>query len=173
MLFRSVIYGQSAYSLSSRSGLAIDVTEMIVERIHLLFSTALAFVESYQTQISQNGFVKDIFGRRRYNFEEGKEYAVRNFCVQAPSSIICLEKLIHLHFALKEHTDIAYTIHDGYVAYANKKNFRKIQRIGLEILTSESELSPGLRLRVACRAGKSLNDMKLLDNKEQYEVNKS
>lgn len=165
-IFLPVIYGQSAYSLSLRCGLAIDVTEMIVNRMHSLFSVALNFVESYQKQLKELGYAKDIFGRRRYSFEEGKEYVVRNFSVQSPASIVCLEKLSHLYFALKEKTDIVYSVVDGYVVFVNKENFKAIQKIGVDILTSESEFCPGLRLRVTCRAGKSLNNLKLLALKD-------
>ena len=163
--FLPVIYGQSAYSLSQRSGIAIDLAEKVVERISSLFSTAFSFVLSYQEQLKQNGFVKDIFGKRRYNFESGKEYLVRNFCIQAPAATICLEKLIHLYFALKDKTDLAYTVHDGYFVYANKKNWQEIFKIGTEILTSESDLCPGLRLKIACRGGRNLNNLKPLARK--------
>lgn len=162
--FLPVIYGQSAYGLSHRCGVALDVAENIVDRINSLFPIALKFVESYQLQLGQNGYAKDIFGKRR-TFDEGKEYSVRNFSIQAPSAVICLEKLSHLYFALKNKSDIVYTVHDGYVVYATKENWKKIYKIGTEVLRSESELCPGLRLRVACRAGRNLDDLKPLERK--------
>ena len=165
-IFLPVIYGQAAYSLSSRSGLAIDVAEMIIERIYNLFSTALSFVDNHQKQLLEQKFAKDFFCKRRYNFEEGKEYIVRNFSIQSPSSTICLEKLNKLYFALKDLTNIAYTVHDGYVVYVTKKNFKRVRKIGCEVLTSESEICPGLRLRVTCRAGKYLHNLKLLGQED-------
>lgn len=159
--FLPVIYGQSAYSLSERCGLALDVSETIVEKIDKLFPTALSYIESYQKQLANNGFAKDIFGKRRV-FDSGKEYSVRNFAIQSPSALVCLEKLNNLYFALKDKTDIVYTVHDGYAVYARKDNWQTIFKLGREVLSGESDLCPGLRLRVACRAGRNLNNLKPL-----------
>lgn len=163
--FLPVIYGQQAYALSQRCGVAIDVAEMIVDRIDALFPVALAFIQGYQRQLQELGYAKDIFGKRRYSFEEGKEFSVRNFAVQSPSAIVCLEKLNQLYFALKTKTDLAYTVHDGYVVYATKENWKAIYKIGHDVLSGESDLCPGLRLRVTCRAGRNLDNLKPLARK--------
>jgi len=161
-MFLPVIYGQSAYALSQRCGLSIETSELAIQKIHSLFPTALSFIEKYQKQLAEHGYVKDIFNRRRSNFLEGKEYAVRNFAIQSPAAIVCLEKLNHLYFALKDKTDIAYTIHDGYVVYATKDNLKTIKKIAFDVLSGESDVCPGLRLRVTCRAGRNLEHMKSL-----------
>lgn len=165
-MFLPVIYGQSAYALSQRCNIDLDLAKIIIERIYSLFPVALAFIEGYQKQLQEHGYIKDIFGKRRIKFEEGKEYSVRNFAVQSPASVVCLEKLSHLYFALKDKTDLAYTIHDGYAVYATKENWKTIYKIGREVLSGDSEFCPGLRLRVTCRAGRNLNDLKLLAHKE-------
>lgn len=154
------IYGQSAYSLSQRCGVAMDIAEMVVERISSLFPTALAFVAESERQLRETGYAKDIFGKRRTNFESGKEYLVRNFCVQAPAAMICSEKLISLYYALKDMTSISYTVHDGFVVYVTKDNWKQVYKTGYDVLTGESQLCPGLRLKVACRAGRNLNSLK-------------
>jgi hypothetical protein len=163
-IFLPVIYGQSAYSLSQRCGIALDAAETIVERIDSLFPVASAFVGGYQKQLQEFGYAKDIFGKRR-SFEVGKEYSVRNFSIQSPAAIVCLEKLNHLYFALKDKTDIVYTVHDGYAVYAKKENWKTIFKIGRDVLSGESDFCPGLRLRVTCRAGRNLNDLKSLSYK--------
>ena len=165
-IFLPVIYGARAYSISQRCGIAIDVAEKIIEKIDILFPVALAFVEGYQKQLQEHGYAKDIFGKRRTKFEEGKEYSVRNFAIQSPAAVVCLEKLTHLYFALKDKTDIAYTVHDGYAVYATKENWKTIYKIGHDVLSGDSEFCPGLRLRVTCRAGRNLNNLKSLGRKE-------
>lgn len=163
--FLPVIYGQQAYALSQRCGVALDVAEKIIERIDALFPVALAFIEGYQRQLQELGYAKDIFGKRRSSFEEGKEHSVRNFAVQSPAAIVCLEKLTNLYFALREKTDLAYTVHDGYVAYATKENWKTIYKIGHDVLSGESTFCPGLKLRVTCFAGRSLDNLKPLARK--------
>jgi len=164
-IFLPVIYGQSAYSLSQRCGIAIDLAERVVERISSLFATAVSYVASFENHVKQHGYAKDIFGKRRNNFESGKEYLARNFAVQSPAATICSEKLINLYFALKDKADLAYTVHDGYVVYATKDNWKQIYQTGMDILTSESDMCSGLRLKVACRAGRNLDDLKPLGRK--------
>lgn len=161
-IFLPVIYGQSAFALSQQHGLSIDEAEMIVQRIYDTFPKSLTYIQSFQKFLTQHGYVVDAFNRRRINFATGKEYTVRNFAIQSPSALICLEKLVHLYFALKEKTDILYTVHDGYVVYVTKENMKMIKNLSLEILTSESNLCPGLRLRATCRAGRNLGELKSL-----------
>lgn len=162
-IFLPTIYGQTAYSLNKSCDISLNVAEKIQNKINLLFPSSIKFVESYQSFIKQFGYAKDVFGKKRYNFEEGKDYAGRNFSIQSPSSLICLEKLINLHFAIEGKADIAYTVHDGYVVYANKENWKDICKICYNSLITESELCSGLKLKVTCKAGTDLNNMKLLN----------
>lgn len=160
-MFLPIIYGQSAYSLSQRCGIALDASEKILERIETLFPVALAFIEGYQKQLKELGYAKDIFGKRR-NFEAGKEYSVRNFAIQSPSAVVCLEKLTHLYYALKDKTDLAYNVHDGFAVYATKENWKSIYKTGYDILKGESDFCPGLHLRLTCRAGRNLDNLKTI-----------
>lgn len=162
--FLPVIYGQSAYALSQRCGVTQTLAETIIKRIDTLFPVVSTFIEGYQNQLKELGYAKDIFGKRR-SFEENKEYLVRNFAIQSPAAVVCLEKLINLYFALKDKTDLAYTVHDGYVVYATKENWKAIFKIGYDVLTAESEFCPGLKLKVAVKAGRNLNDLKPLTKK--------
>lgn len=160
--FMPVIYGQSAYMLSQRINITPGKAEIVKERIDALFPVALAWVGASQKRLSEDGYARDIFGKRRLHFEEGKEFSVRNFSVQSPSAVVCLEKLIQFHSALKGKAEIAYSLHDGLVAYVNKENWRNVLKVGTDVLTSESEFCPGLRFRVVCRAGRNLNNLKPL-----------
>ena len=163
-MFLPVIYGQLAYGLSQKCNVELHIAETIISRINTLFPLALAFVEGYQKQVQENGYAKDIFGKRRI-FEEGKDYLARNFSVQSPAAVVCLDKLTRLYYALKEKTDLAFSVHDGYVLYATKENWKTIYKIAFDVLSSESAFCPGLRLRVTCRAGRNLDDLKLLARK--------
>lgn len=159
-MFLPVIYGQSAFALSHRLKIAFPTAEQIVSRIRELFSTSISYAESYKTQLEKMGFCKDIFGKRRTQFEE--TYEALNFSIQAPASLLCLEKLIQLNNALKSVTKLAYSVHDGYCVFANKENWKKVFKLGHEALTSESNLCPGLRFQISCYAGRNLDALKPL-----------
>lgn len=166
-IFLPVIYGQSPRMLGQRCNIPKDDAISIVNRIHTLFSGAIKWVESQEQHLKELGYAKDIFGKRR-TFPEGKEYLVRNFSIQSPSAIVCLEKLNHLYFALRDKTDLAFTVHDGYAIYFKKDNWKEVYKISNDVLSGPSEFCPGLRLKVSCRVGKNLNQLKTLQksNKE-------
>lgn len=161
IIFLPVVYGQSPPMLAKRLKVAEATAEKIITRIYDLFPAALRWVESHQEQAKSSGFAKDGFGKRRH-FSPGEAYLARNFSVQAPSSTVNLEKLVKLHRALKGVSEIAYNVHDGYCVFAGKANWKTIFGKVYELLTSESELCPGLRFRVACHAGRNLDGLKPL-----------
>lgn len=162
--FLPVIYGMSAHTLADRIKIAEATAETIVKRIHELFPTALAWVQAYQDQVKERGYADDIFGKRRYF--DGKEYRGRNFSVQSPASIVCLEKLIQLYHALVPLTKLAYHVHDGYMVYTTKEKWREVYTKAIAALSSESQMCPGLKLRVSAKAGKNLNELKNIIKKE-------
>jgi len=163
--FLPVIYGQSSYSLGQRCGIPKDSADSIVNRINSLFSVAMGWVCNQEHQLKSIGFAKDCFGKRRY-FDEGKEYLVRNFCVQSPASVVCLEKLCDLSVALKGKTSVSFMIHDSYTVYFNKENWKEVYNISEQILLGESSFCSNLKLKFSCRIGKSLNELKLFKPRE-------
>jgi hypothetical protein len=164
--FLPVIYGQGPGSLASSCSIPLDVAEAAVKKVRSVFPTALSFVTEHERQLSDKGCVRDMFGKTRRNFPEGKDYLARNFAVQAPAATVCLEKLINLYFSLEGKADIAYTVHDGYVVFATKENWREVFATANGILTAESDMCPGLKLKVSCKAGRKLNDLKSIRKKE-------
>jgi len=154
-----VIYGQSARSLSETHGISLTTAESIVSRIHGLFPKALNWLQEAQDNAAE--VVKDAFGRKR--FIEDRQHRVRNFVVQAPASLVCLEKLIQLHNRLKGCAKLACHIHDGYVAFVKKGATRMVASLGKEALEEASELCPGLKLKSSCKAGPSLAELKVLE----------
>lgn len=158
-VFLPVIYGQSVGALAQVNEFDKSTAEFVFNQIYTLFPTALDYIESHQKQLKENGYARDIFGKRRY-FEEGKEFSVRNFSVQSPAATVCHEKLIQLYFAVREKTNLAYSLHDGYFLYANKDNWQSIYKTSMDVLTSESQFCPELKLRVACRAGRNLDNLR-------------
>lgn len=158
-MFLPVIYGQSAQALGHRLKLALPTAEKIVARIHDLFPTAVGYTRAVFEGAEATGSAKDIFGKRR-QFPKGEEYNALNFSVQAPGATVCLEKLVKLHSALKGTADVAYSVHDGYCIFATKDTWKKAFKVGHSVLTGESDLCPGLRLKVACHAGRNLDSLK-------------
>lgn len=154
-IFLPVIYGQSAAALAAALKVSTATAAELVRRVHALFPAALRWVESHQER-AKAGLVRDVFGKARC-FGEGEEYLARNFSVQSPASLICLDRLNELQKSFA----VVFHVHDGYCVYATKGDYRTVAAEGARILR-ESPLGPGLRLRVACQAGFRLNKLKPL-----------
>jgi DNA polymerase I-like protein with 3'-5' exonuclease and polymerase domains len=150
------IYGQSAKSLSEKTGISLNTAEIINDKLYKLFPSSLQWIQQRQNEVT--GVCTDYFGRKRC-FEE-RHWSVRNFVVQSPASIVCLEKLIALYHGLIGYAKLACHIHDGYVVYVSKSAAKTVAAIGKEILESESNLCTGLKLKSSCKIGATLADMK-------------
>lgn len=146
-IFLPVIYGEGIKTLAESIGVGLDTAKGLIQKLRKLFPTLFSWLE-----VSGN---VDYFGRKR-NFAEGEEYKFRNFKVQSPSSLICLERLVRLYQDLGNYGKIVAHIHDGYVIKAHDKQIETVKSIALSSLESESELCVGLKLRTKFKIGKNL-----------------
>ena len=149
-IFLPVIYGQSSSSLADKIGMDIGIVESIITKLKKVFLVAFSWVEK--------AIGEDYFGRAR-DFSDAP-YKSRNFRVQSPASIFCLEKLIALWVALRDvEAEIAYHIHDGYGIICRKNNYKEVFSIALKTLEDYSELMPELSIKVSVQIGMKLNKM--------------
>lgn len=153
--FLPVVYGMGATTLAKELSLSQTTAETIIKRIYNLFPKALAWVQERQKETQINNVCYDVLGRRRY-FND-RHYRVRDFVVQSPAAAVCLEKLVLLHDALGGYAALAAHIHDGYLITVNKAATRAVVDIGTEVLQGDSLLCPGLKLKVTCKLGRSLD----------------
>lgn len=155
--FIQTIYGQSANSLAEQNGIKLSTAEKLVDKFYELFPTAFNWLARHRVDAQDNCY--DYFGRKR-EFKEGSYYTIRNFLIQAPSSIICLEKLISFYYKLNGHCDLVCHIHDGFVVQTDTTHLNKVALMGKEVLEDSSELCPGLQFKVNCKYGNTLEDLK-------------
>lgn len=159
-IFLPVIYGQKSFSLSNKLGISKKNAELLIYKLEKKFSKSFQWVQS---QTVENNFAFDIFGRRR-RFEDDEIYKVRNFCIQSPSNIVCLRKLVKLYESIKDFAKICFHVHDGYVISCNRNELLKTIKLATKVLEEEDEMFNGLKLKVSCKYGKKLNNLK--DSKE-------
>lgn len=151
-LFLPVVYGQQAKSLAESHKIKADKAKFVIDKLHYLFPKVFKWVEDYQ----KDGLAyEDYFGRKRFLSKE-EEYKYRGFIVQSPAALVCLEKLIALHKEIKGYARVVAHIHDGYVVAAEEKQANMVSSICLKALETESELCPGLKLKVKHKISKTL-----------------
>ena len=159
LIFLPVMYGLGSKTLSESFNLQINLAEDIIYKIQNTFKTAYTWMMGIQENAAESGKSVDFLGRTRFF---SNPYKARNFNVQSPAAMVCLEKLIDLQSVSDEKCKVVYTVHDGYCFVCKnqilKEGFLKFKNS----LESPSKLMPGLKLKVKAKIGKSLDQMKVL-----------
>jgi len=154
--FLPVVYGMGSEGLSQRLQWPLDVCKQLLDRMNKTMPIAFNWIKK-QSESLVDGIAIDRFRRRRY-FDNA--YKSRNFFVQSPAALICSHKLLQLMEAIKGHAVAAAYIHDGFVVYVKPDNARRTYEVGKKALEAEHELYPGLKLKVGCKWGPTLETLK-------------
>ena len=152
ILFLPVVYGQAAITLAGRAKIKLDMAERLILKLKELFSKLFEWVEHYP---GNSGMYEDYLGRKR-SFVAGEEYKYRNFIVQSPAAIFCLEKLVCLNNDLANYAKLAAHIYDGYVVAVEDKQVEMVKSLCIKSLESESNILQGLKLRCNYKISKTL-----------------
>lgn len=153
--FLPVVFGMGNNTIIERTGCSENAAVALSKGLKTRFKQAFEYV----TQFQGNTSAEDFFGRRRI-FDDAKPHVVRNFVIQAPAAIVCMEKLIDLYHIVGD--QLLFSIHDGYVIRCDPKFNKPLIIKCKNILEAPSKLAPGLRLNVNCEIGVRLHKMKQL-----------
>ena len=154
-IFLPVVFGLRPKSLSRKIGLSEKNASKLIYKLIDTFPVAFSWVEAQR--VDSNNFATDFFGRRR-SFLENEFYKIRNCCVQSPSNMICLKKLVDLHGSLRD-AKLRFHVHDGYVVSCRKRDMNSVYEDVKFILEKDDEMFPNLKLKVSCKYGKNLNNL--------------
>jgi len=159
LLFLPMIFGLGPRTLAKDFKIDEKTARELINRFNHSFPTAFTWIESQG--VDDDNYATDHFGRRR-KIEQGNEYLVRNFSVQAPASIISLKKLVKLHEKTKDFSKLCFHLHDGFCILVNKGEIRRAANIGTEVLEAPDNLFPDLKLKVSCVWGRRLDQLKTI-----------
>jgi DNA polymerase I-like protein with 3'-5' exonuclease and polymerase domains len=152
-IFLPIMYGEQAKTLSE--GLSVSYQEAfnLIHRIQTVFKTAYDYLSDKQNELSaQVNQQIDSTGRMRI-FDNA--LAARNFNIQSPSALICLEKLIELN----EKLPVLISIHDEYVLAYKPREIVDTFQEAKTILTKPSQFYPNVKLHIKAKFGKNLKEM--------------
>jgi hypothetical protein len=158
MCFLPSVFGIGPEKLAVNINVSIPTAKKLIENINKNFKTAIEWITNKQKEAKIGDFFVDCLGRKKL---VEQEYKVRNFVVQAPASILCLEKLVLLHKNLEEcnYAKIGFHIHDGYIIYSQIKDQIESRERAIKVLKSKSDLFPGIKLKISCKVGSTFEKM--------------
>lgn len=157
-MFLPCIYGQTEIGLALNLDISREQSSIYINKSYQLFQKSFAFVEAKQKQASENNQVEDCFGRKRL-LQNDECHKAKNFAIQSPSALICLEALKNLHQDSGDLYKIAFHVHDGYCIIAQDINLQDAYHVAKKSLTKRSNFIPDLKLNVSAKLGKNLNHM--------------
>jgi hypothetical protein len=150
-IFLPVFYGESAKELAKNLNFSVETAYKVIGKLKALFPRVFSWVDEY---VHENECV-DYYGRkRRFSFEESYKY--RNFIIQSPAAIVCLDRLVRLHRNLGSYGKLVAHIHDGYVVKVSDGYIEIAKSLCLDSLQSDSSICPGLSLKSNFKFGKTL-----------------
>jgi hypothetical protein len=159
-LFLPCVYGQGANGVAKSLDISVDQAAIFLHNLRNSFPEAFGYIEKYQNQAEETQQGTDSFGRVR-SFPQGDSFKARNFAVQAPSALLCLESLVRLQNASNGIFKVIFTVHDGYCISANKDKVQDAYKIARDVLQQQSEFLP-ISLQVSTKIGKSLSKMTII-----------
>jgi DNA polymerase-1 len=134
-----LIYGKSSFSLARDLGITPEEAKKLLDDYFKAFPTVKAFIDDVKGRVSRDGYIDDLFGRRRYLLDAKldrprKQYekmtdaekavvgkinaakrAAQNFVIQGAAATITKLAMIRCHQHLRaDHADIRMilTLHD-------------------------------------------------------------
>jgi hypothetical protein len=156
-VFLPVAYGQGTGSLATVNNVSINAARGLRTRINETFPMSMNWLARQQELASPSA--TDAFGRCR-EFGEDENYKVRNFVVQSPAALYCLDKLVKLWHDIRDVARVVAHIHDGYVLSAPRLMAKQVRDMAVKSLEAENDLFPGLNLKVTCKVGATFAELK-------------
>ncbi len=165
-IFLPLIYGQTKNGLSKSLDISIDQAEIYFNNAKKYFKKSFDYVEAAQNEASSKGYLEDCFRRKRY-FIDGESYKARNFIIQSPSALICLESLLKLYREAQDIFAVAFHVHDGYFLAIKKDSIQEAFYSAKKALEGKLNLMPNLQLKTTAKLGKTLDKMVLLEKRKE------
>jgi len=167
LIFLPTMYGAAAAAIAPRiEGASIEFVSKVMQNVKEMFSKSYLWLSSKVDELDKNPIGCDFFGRYR-DFSKESHYKRRNFEIQAPAAMVCLEKLCEL-----ARSPLLMHIHDGYVLTCpvtssdkygpHKYGLSKLVQHVRAILEGPSKLCPGLELKTSLKVGGNLNDLETI-----------
>jgi hypothetical protein len=147
-IFLPLFYGESAKELAKSLNFSIETAYKVIGKLKELFPKVFSWADEYP---HENGCL-DYYGRKRV-FSSDESYKYRNFIIQSPAALICLDRLVRLHRNLGHYGKLVAHIHDGYIVKVENKYIEIVKSLCIDSLQSESTICPNLNLRTNFKFG--------------------
>ncbi|ONN28005.1 DNA polymerase [Thermosipho affectus] len=152
----AIIYGISPYGLSKRIGLNVNETKKIIDSYFKYYNGVFDFIKQTVEFAKKNGFVKTLFGRKRYipqlrskNVRQEGERIAINTPIQGTAADIIKIAMINIHNELlrrKLKTKMILQVHDELVFEVPKEELEIVKEIIVDKMENSVKLKVPLKV---------------------------
>ena len=163
-----VLYGMSARRLSQDWGVSYQEAAEFIERYFKAYPLVAKYIEDTKAFCRANGYVEDLFGRRRYlpeinnrafNVREAAERAAVNMPIQGSNADIIKLAMIRLEPELcRLGARLLLQVHDELIVEAPEDHVEAVQNLVCDLMSHTYELS--VPIEVGVGYGRSWYDAK-------------
>jgi DNA polymerase I len=132
----AIIYGAGIEKIAKQMGVSLEIAKEIRTNFYLQFPSLNTYRDRLDKEIRQNGFIRNIFGRR-YRMDVG-DYRAPNWQIQGSGSDIIKLSHARLNETYKERkmkSHVVMLVHDDIVTEAPHNEVDEIIRLKREIMT--------------------------------------
>ena len=143
-----LLYGMGIALLAIEIGRSKEEAQEFMDRYFARFRYAKQWIDSIHVECGDNGFVVDLWGRRRY-LPRKLVYKAVNFLVQGSAADLMKDAFIRVYDALKNYgTKILLTIHDEIIFEVPYNEAALV----IPIIIKEMETCERIKARLRCDA---------------------
>jgi len=165
-----VIYGMSAFGLSSELKISRKEAEQYINGYFQKHKAVKEFMDSQVASCRENGFVKTIFGRKRYikeisasgaNERQSGERLAMNSPIQGSAADIIKLAMVKTHLGLRKggyRSRLILQVHDELIIETHKDEKEAVAELLMESM--ESALDLRVKLTAELNTGKNWYDLK-------------
>ena len=165
-----VIYGLSAFGISQQTGLSPDQGKQFIETYFGQYPGIRDYIDSIKAQVSKNGYVETLLGRRRYipevqssNFHvrgAGERMAI-NMPIQGTAADIIKIAMIRIQEPMDElklRSKMIIQVHDELIFEVPEDELEQMKELVRELMPAAMDLA--VHLDVDLKTGDRWGDMK-------------
>lgn len=157
-MFLPVIYGQAEGGLATSLDISREQSSIYIQKLRSQFAKSFHYVEQMQKLAQEKEEVTDEFGRVR-RIPRDEAIKARNFAIQSPAALICLEALVNLHNESQSLYDVVFHVHDGYCISGHNNKLQDAYMQARKMLLQTSSFLKNAQFKLSAKVGKNLAKM--------------
>lgn len=167
-----IIYGMGSFGMSTGLGIPKEAADKFIQQFYTSYPNIRIYYDDYLKNARIHGFAETLLGRRRYIFENPKQYVIdgatrrvlMNYPIQGTAADLVKKAMVDVHTnVLKKHPEISLLlqIHDELVIEMPEKDTRKSNEIIKKIQSVLSIVYPlSVPMVVDVKVGKRWGELK-------------